>query len=446
MHNLQSLRISRRSFLASAPAVLMLGAEKRQPANLRPKIAALVTEYRKYSHGQHIVDRFLEGYGWESRHHRPPMDLVSLYVDQVKGNDLSRERASRFPSMKVYPSIAEALTLGGRELAVDGVLLIAEHGDYPNNEKGQKLYPRYEFFRQIIEVFRQSRRSVPVFNDKHLSWKWDWAKEMVATARERGFALMAGSSVPVFWRLPALEIPLGTELEEAMVIGAGGGADGYGFHAFEALQCMVERRRGGETGVAALQALRGNRVWDALRAGSWAAGGWDPELFEACLCRSHLLTPAREGFNHVLPTVDRIPRLAIDEVAPAGPQLGQPLLFRCEYADGLKAIVLALEGLVMGWHFAVRLKGTRELLSTQMYGPGRGGGAGPEANFFNPFVNAIEKMFLTGKATYPVERTLLTSGMTEAAIDSLWQGQKRLETPHLAVRYRPARESHFWRT
>ncbi|MSO22280.1 MAG: hypothetical protein EXQ58_03305 [Acidobacteria bacterium] len=446
MRDFQSSRISRRSFLASAPAVLMLGPGKRQRPQSRPKIAALVTEYRKYSHGEHIVDRFLEGYGWEGQHHHPPMDLVSLYVDQVKDNDLSRERAGRFPSMKIYPNIAKALTLGGSELAVDGVLLIGEHGNYPTNEKGQKLYPRYEFFKQIVEVFRRSRRSVPVFNDKHLSWKWEWAREMVDTARELDFAFMAGSSVPVFWRLPPIEIPLGADVDEVMVIGAGGGADGYGIHGFEGMQCMVERRRGGETGVAALQALRGNKVWEALRAGSWAAGGWDPELFEACLCRSHMLTPARQGFNHIYPTLDQIPLLVKEELTPVGPQLGQPLLFRCEYADGLKATLLMLEGLVMGWHFAARLKGSRELLSTQMYGPGRGGGAGPEANFFNPFVNNIEKMFLTGKATYPVERTLLTTGMTAAAVESLWQGQKRIETPHLAVQYRPSKESHFWRT
>ena len=64
----------------------------------RPKIAGIVTEYRKYSHAQHICDRFLEGYGWNSRHHHPPMDLVSLYVDQRPEGDLSQDRAIRFPS------------------------------------------------------------------------------------------------------------------------------------------------------------------------------------------------------------------------------------------------------------------------------------------------------------------------------------------------------------
>src|SRR5688572_32089229 len=97
----------------------------------RPRIACIATIVHTYSHAQHFIDRFLEGYGWNGRHHRPAMDLVSLYVHQVKENDLSRERAARFPGMALYPTVADALTLGGSRLAVDGVLLIAEHGEYP---------------------------------------------------------------------------------------------------------------------------------------------------------------------------------------------------------------------------------------------------------------------------------------------------------------------------
>ena len=184
------------------------------------------------------------------------MDLVSLYVDQVGSGDLSRERAARFPSMKIYPTIAEALTLGGSKLAVDGVLLVAEHGNYPVNEKGQRLLPRYEFFQQIASVFRASGRSVPVFNDKHLSWNWDWAKQMYDTARSLGFAFMAGSSLPVTWRTPSVEMPLGARIREALCV-CYGGVDSYDFHGLETIQCMVERRRGGESGVKWLQAYRG---------------------------------------------------------------------------------------------------------------------------------------------------------------------------------------------
>jgi len=193
-------------------------------------------------------DRFLDGYGWNGVHHRPEMDLVSLYVDQVGANDLSRERAKRHPAMKLCPTIAEALTLGTGKLAVDGVVLVGEHGDYPKNEKGQTKYPRYEFFEQIVDVFRKSGKSVPVFNDKHLSWNWEWARKMYDTSRELGFAFMAGSSLPVTWRTPSIEMPMGARIREALSV-CYGGVDSYDFHGLETIQCMVERRRGGEVGV-----------------------------------------------------------------------------------------------------------------------------------------------------------------------------------------------------
>ena len=158
--------------------------------------------------------------------------------------------------MEIYPTVAEALTLGGDSLQVDGVLLVGEHGEYPTNEKGQRLYPRYELFREIVEVFENSGRSVPIFNDKHLSWNWDWAREMYDTSQRLGFAFMAGSSLPVTWRTPSIDTPLNAEVEEAVCV-CYGGVDSYDFHGLETLQCMVERRRGGEVGVSWLHAPSG---------------------------------------------------------------------------------------------------------------------------------------------------------------------------------------------
>ncbi|MCB0121840.1 MAG: hypothetical protein KDE58_06320, partial [Caldilineaceae bacterium] len=272
--------------------------------NTRPKVAAVCTEVRKFAHAQHFLDRFLEGYGWDNRHHRPPFDLVSLYVDQVPEGDLSRERAARFPTMRIYPTVADALTLGTDKLAVDGVLLIGEHGEYGRNEKGQRLYPRYELFKQISAVYRMAGRSVPVFNDKHLSWRWDWAKEMYDISRELGFAFMAGSSLPVTWRTPSVDLPLGATVTEALCI-CYGGVDSYDFHGLETLQCMVERRNGGESGVKWLQAYKGENVWQAHHEGVWSR-----ELFESALSRSHTLTPSRPGFNNNFPTFDEMRQLA----------------------------------------------------------------------------------------------------------------------------------------
>jgi len=393
----------------------------------RPKLAAVVTTYFKFSHAQHIVDRFLYGYGWMGAHYRPPMDLVALYVDQVGKGDLSHSRGEQFPSMRIYPTIAEALTRGSSKLAVDGVVVVGEHGDYPRNEKGQTQYPRWEFFQKIIQVFKDSGRSVPMFNDKHLSWNWDWAKQMVETSRAMGFAYMAGSSLPVTWRIPSVDMPLGARLREALCVGYGG-VDSYDFHALETIQCVVERRAGGETGVKWIEAYRGEKFWDALRAGRWSR-----RLMEAALCRSHTLTPARPGFNDLLPTDDDLRRLVKDPVA-----------YHYEHNDGPVCTMILLNGLVRDFNFAADIEGRREPFSTQMYLP-MPDGRTTLADFFSPLVNNMEKMFLTGKPTYPVERTLLTTGLTAAGVESLYRQQAHYETPHLAVTYQPTRESTFER-
>lgn len=395
----------------------------------RPKLAAIATTYFKHSHAQHIVDRFLDGYGWNGQHHRPAMDLVSLYVDQAGTNaDLSKERAARCPSMKIYPTIAETLTLGGSSLAVDGVVLIGEHGKYGRNEKGQTKYPRWEFFEQIVDVYRKSGRSVPMFNDKHLSWNWEWARKMYDTSREMGFAFMAGSSLAVTWRTPSLEMPQDARVREALCV-CYGGVDSYDFHGLETIQCMVERRKGGETGVKWVQAYRGPAFWKALREGVWPR-----ELMESALCRSHTLTPARPGFNNIFPSIEDMERI-----------VRNPVAYRYEHADGLKCTMLLMNGLLRDFNFSAYLEGQRKPFSTQMYLP-MPDGRTTLANFFSPLVNNMEKMYLTGKPTYPVERTLLTTGLTAAGVESLYRKEERYETPHLAIRYQPAKESTFWRT
>jgi hypothetical protein len=416
--------LSRRELLAGAAAAPLVAGAQTRPT--RPKIAAITTTYFKYSHTQHIVDRFLEGYGWNGTHHRPPMDLVSLYVDQITDRDLSKDRAKRFPTMKMYPSIAEALTLGGSKLAVDGIVVVGEHGRYPRNEKRQTQYPRYEFFQEIFKMLRASGRAVPIFNDKHLSWKWEWAKEMYDTARELGAPLMAGSSLAVTWRTPSLEMPMGARVREALCI-CYGGVDSYDFHGLETIQCMVERRHGGESGVKSMQAFRGDNFWAAHKEGIWPR-----DLFESALSRSHTLVPAREGFNDIMPTVDDMKRLVRDPVA-----------YVYEHNDGLKATMILLSGLLRDFNFAARLD--NGIVSTQMYLP-MPDGRTTLANFFSPLVNGMEQMFLTGKPTYPVERTLLTTGLTAAGVESLFQSQKKLDTPHLAIKYQPTRESTFWRS
>ena len=388
------------------------------------RIAVIATIYKYLSHAQHFVDRFLVGYPREGRWHRPNTQVVSLYVDQRPVGDQSEDRAREF-GFSVYPTVREALRCGGDRLAVDAVLIIAEHGEYPANDKGQKLYPRYEFFRECVNVFEKDGRSVPVYNDKHLSYSFEKAREMVATARRLGFPLLAGSSLPVTWRLPDLEMPLGCQIEAALMVGVGG-SDAMDYHALESLQCMVERRKGGETGIKSVQLMEGDAVWKAGEAGRWSK-----TLLESALSRSD--TPRglteEDGRTQDLLGSGELVKL-----------VEKPAAYFIEYRNGPEATLLMLNGAVKDYCFAAQLKGEPDPVSTQFFLPPT-----PNVTYSAALVAKMEEMIVTGKAPYPAERTLLAGGILESCLTSRLQDHRRLETPHLDVTYRPPSESHHLR-
>src|SRR5262249_445790 len=183
--------------------------------NRRP-IATVTTVYRPMSHAYHIAGRFIRGYPRDSRFHVPKHYVRSLYVDHNPDNDLSPDEPPAY-NVRLTKSISDALTEGSGKLTVEGVLLIGEHGNYPRNEKGQILYPRYEWMDQIVATFRETGQVAPVFCDKHLSYSWAKAKQMYDWTRELKIPFMAGSSLPVTWRRPELELPLDTHIEDALV-------------------------------------------------------------------------------------------------------------------------------------------------------------------------------------------------------------------------------------
>ena len=390
-------------------------------------MAIVTTEWRYHCHAWHMAERFLVGYPTQGHWHEPKLEVVSAYVDQFPEKDLSRQRSEEF-GFPIYDSVAEALRCGGTELAVDAVLLIGEHGDYPKNEFGQTQYPRYELFKQITDVYRADGRSAPVFNDKHLSWKWDWAREMVDLSEELGFALAAGSSLPGTWRMPSIEMPANAPVEEMMSV-AIGSMDSYDFHALETIQCMAERRQGGETGVTAVQGLQGDAVWQAMAAGDWSKGGWDASLFEACLSRSQTLVQP-ESYSHRYPTQKQIQEW-----------VKEPVAYRIEYVDGTRATMLLMNGLVGDFTFAARIGGQSAPLSTLFYLP-----PVPNVMYSAELMAKAEATFMTGKSPCPIERTLLTSGLTEACVQSASTNQQRVETPHLHITYPVPAESTFAQT
>jgi hypothetical protein len=376
----------------------------------KPKrVAAIVTEYRRHSHADVIVGKILEGFNYDGKE-RPNLRVVSMFVDQVPAGDMSRNLAKKF-GFSITKTIEDSLTLGGKNLAVDGVLCIGEHGKYPLNERGQILYPRRRFFEAATNVFARAGRSVPVFTDKHLAATWEDAHWMYQRARQLFVPVLAGSSVPVTWRRPALLLPRQSDLVEAVQIGYGP-FEGYGFHALEGLQCIVERRLGGESGVRAVQCLQGEAMWQALDKGRWSR-----TLLEAALAR--------------------VPAHAKGDYRQLTTKSADAAVFLIEYRDGFRAAVAMMNGYVYegdggAFCFACRLRGQDKPLSTHFYLQQ----PDPFAHFSYQ-VRAIDSMMHTGHPGYPVERTLLTTGVLDAVMISKTQKQRRVETPYLDIRYQP---------
>jgi hypothetical protein len=375
----------------------------------KKKVAAVVTEYRLHAHADVIVGKILEGFNYDGGA-GPNLQLVSMYVDQFPQGDMSRDLAKKH-NFKIFPTIEGALTLGASDLAVDGVLSIGEHGQYPVNEYGQILYPRRRFFEGIATTFAKCKKSVPVFNDKHLAATWTDAKWMYDKARELFVPFMAGSSLPVTWRRPPLKLPLGCEIIEAVQIGYGP-LEAYGFHALECLQCMVERRKGGESGVRSVQCHQGDEMWKALDQGRWSKA-----LLEAAL----KLVPAHAPGDYRAPTA----------------KSNDAAVYLIEYRDGLKAAVAMLNGWVHegdggAFVFAAKIKGQDQPAATHFYLQQ----PDPFAHFAY-LQRAIDSMMQTGHAPYPVERTLLTTGVLDANMKSKSRGHGHQDTPHLEIKYQP---------
>jgi len=398
----------RRQFLAHASllaGVPLLNAE-RLPADeaRRPRVAAIYTSFYHRSHAHVILEKFLRPYLFSGKRVVSPVDIVSIYADQrAEQGDMTDDVARQY-RIPIYKTIAGALTLGGKNLAVDAVLSIGEHGEYPINKFGQREYPRKRFFDEIVAEMRRSERFVPLFNDKHLSYRWDWSREMYDTCQKHAIPFMAGSSVPLAQRRPEMEIPAGAALEEAVSV-HGGPFESYDFHGLEVLQSIVESRKGGETGVTSVEFLGGAALWDAARQGRWST-----RLAEAALAVE---------FGKNLPDYRR----PFQDVEPHG--------ILITYRDGFKGMVLKVGYSAPRWLFACKTVNDDRIRATGFY-------VGPWRNrcLFMALSNAIQQHFVQRRSPYPVERTLLTTGMLEAAVRSRAQ-KEPIQTAHLNIAYEP---------
>ncbi|WP_339701819.1 hypothetical protein [uncultured Roseivirga sp.] len=379
----------------------------------KPRIAVLASYWgATRSHADWIVTKLLDGYWWKGEYMPSRVEVVAIYLDQYETSVLG-QKVAKSKGIPVFKTVGEAVTLGGEELAVDGVVIVAEHGDYPKDLKGRWLLPRWSIYQQVVKVFEQSKRAVPVFNDKHLSYEWDEAKWMFDKSRELNFPLNGGSSIPVYYRKPEKELDIDTPLKHSIVVG-GASDEGGIFHCIDVLQAFVERRKGGETGVKSVQSIRGKETWEWVERNSWAS-----KLLEA-VAEDFDLNPGHFQENN---------RANVCIV---------------EYNDGTKGAVISGKG--VGWTFAGEIEGQNEPTIVSMLG-----WAGPFDQYHasNAQPHWITEMMVTKKEPFNAERLLLSTGITNHYVESNWENGRysavgrRVETPYMNMTYRTTRGPQF---
>lgn len=381
------------------------------PAQARPRIACVVSYWAATrSHADWIIVKLLDGYWWHGAHRESRVEVVSVFIHQLAQSPLG-VKTCKAKNIPIFNTVAEALTLGGKELSVDGVVIVGEHGNYATDLKGHWLLPRWWMFNQVVRVFEQSKRSVPVFNDKHLSYNWDEAKWMFDKSRELNFPLTGGSSIPTYFRTPDIELETETPIRNSIVVGQAHDEGGI-FHCIDTLQCFVERRSGGETGVKSVQNIKGPESWKWVDRNAWA--------------------------GKLLYAVEKNLSLKPGSLRESN----RPAVLVIEYNDGTNGAVVS--GLGDKWAYSAEIEGRPEPVFTSMVGMP---GAFSQYHAANALPHWITETMLSKKEPFNAERLLLSTGITNQFNESNWDEGKyllvgrKIPTPFLNMTYRSTRGS-----
>jgi hypothetical protein len=285
------------------------GSALAQPAAPRPRVACILNVYSPNSHADVFMSRLLDGYRLNGSWHPPKLQTVALYVDQFPYNDMAREQAAEY-GIRICGSVSEAIS------GVDGIAVIGEHGSYPRTAGGNFMYPRKRYFDEIVRTFESQGRVLPLLNDKYLAYDWADAKSMADRIRALKIPFACGSTVPMSWQRPPLELPPSPRFDEVLAVSYGD-LEEHAYHGIEALQSVAERR--GETGVAAVRYMEDSDVYKI-----------SPKLLDAALATRVNPPPEDRG------------------------QKAEAFLIR--YRDGLQASILNLNSKTRDYLVAARLR------------------------------------------------------------------------------------------
>jgi hypothetical protein len=375
------------------------------------KIAFLLEEFSKPSPAQQLVDRFLAGYVTDGEFRRPPFEDASAYVI-LSNNPPELEQRTKDFKLMVAPR-AEAAVEGA-----DAVVIVSRKPGALANER-------------LVQIaLERAPEGGACFVHGALANSLERARKFAGLARSRQIALLAGTPLCVTWRLPEVELSPAAPLSEALIVVQASPSPGQTsppvppsslrgaeLHALEGLLPVIERRRGGESGVRSVRFLEGKELWKAGDKGNWS---WP--LLASALSRSHSPQgdPVLDGRTQDLAGLGLVPKLARN---PRG--------WLIEHRDGLRSAILVLDGVVADFNFAVRAQ-DRSIVCAQLYRA-----PAPAEQHFSRLAAVMEDFFRTGEAPWPIERNTLIAGLLEGFSQPSSRTGKVVPTPGLEVVYQP---------
>lgn len=366
---------------------------------MKKRVAAVITEYWDICHADVILTKMLDGFRLDGRQYASTIDIVAMYVDKFPSNDLSRAMAAKH-GIPIHGSIREALLAGQAEFDLDGIIIIGEHGDYPDNEIGQTLYPRRIFFEECLKVMLEFERIVPVFTDKGFAVVREDIVWMYEQIKRHRIPFMSSSVVPYSPQIPAEKpFPNGAPLHKMFGF-CYGPVERYVFHTLEMMQSIAENRAYGESGIRKVKAYKDGEAIERLLSADWNG-----------------LYRTLGGFIN-LRDLDAFPG-----------EIQAPVFVELDYMDGLKSGVLLANPGIATFVSAYQVDEHELAICREFVLQG-----GKPYIHFGRLVLEIEKFLHTGRPPHPVERSLLTTGALDACMRSLHTGEA-IDTPHLIVSY-----------
>jgi hypothetical protein len=355
-------------------------------------ITCIVEEFAPGTPAQQLLDRFLLGYPRDGEFHRLEHCVISAHLLETANANASLDARVKEHGLIFETNLERAIT------GADALAVIWRGGGADAQDA------------IIQRVLNQAAPGACCFVHGALGTNLAAARAHAALAASRGIRLLAGTPMGVSWRLPDLELPAGAAVKEALIV-VQGASPGSELDGLEGILPILERRRGGESGVRAVRSVSGEGLWQSSRERGWS---WD--LLATALSRSD--SPqgdaVTDGRTEDLVGLGLVPKLA-----------REPRGWLIDHRDGLRSSILVLDGVVADCNIALQLS-NGAMLSAQLYRPPK-----PAQHEFSRLASIVEGFFKAGEPPWPVRRSILTAGLLEAFRTASARQDEVLETPLL---------------